>query len=134
MRSLRYSFRTDWLFYLFLASYAYLIINMTVRLWLGDGINIFASYSDAATSAQFIADANKIYWSKSCFLFGTLLLTGLNISFRAAFGLGATFWAGSLILMFGATPNLIGALVLGILLVVQQIRRGAFFSRGPARG
>lgn len=131
MRGLRYSLRTDWLFYLFLASYAYLIINMTVRLWLGGGVNIFASYSDAVTSAQFIADANKIYWSKSCFLFGTLLLIGLNISFRAAFGLGATFWAGSLILMFGISPNVLGALILGMLIVIQQMRRGAFFS--PAR-
>jgi len=35
---MRYSLKTDWLFYLFLVSYAYLILTMTIRLWFGGGI------------------------------------------------------------------------------------------------
>lgn len=125
---MRYPLKSDWLYYLFLLSYAYLIINMTTQLWFGDGINVFATYSDAALPAQMVVDANKVYWSKTCFLFGILLLVGLNVDFRAAAGLGGMFWSVSLILGFGASPNLIGAFVMGFLLVVLQIWRKQFFS------
>ena len=126
---MRYSLKTDWLFYLFLASYAYLILNMTIRLWFGDGINIFATYSDAATPAQVILDANKVYWSKTCFLFGTLLLTGLGLDIRAAAGTAATFWSASLIIMFGASVNLVFALIIGAALVLLQIKRREIVAR-----
>lgn len=129
MVSLRYQIRTDWLFYLLVLSYAYLVCRMTYALWLGGGVNIFASYSDAATASEMIIDANKVYWSKTCFLFGTLLLVGLNVDIRAAAGLGATFWSASLIAMFGASPTLIAALVIGLLLVGQQVLRKAFFAK-----
>jgi len=129
MASLRYQIRTDWLFYLLVLSYAYLVCKMTYALWFGGGINIFASYSDAATASEMIVDANKVYWSKTCFLFGTLLLVGLNVDIRAAAGLGATFWATSLIVMFGASPTLIAALVIGVLLVGQQVLRKALFAK-----
>ncbi|MEM1195950.1 MAG: hypothetical protein AAGH57_07590 [Pseudomonadota bacterium] len=125
---MRYSLKTDWLFYVFLASYAYLILNMTIRLWFGDGINIFATYSDATLPAQAIVDANKVYWSKTCFLFGTLLLTGIGLDFRAAAGTAASFWSTSLILMFGPSLNLIGALVMGVALVALQIKRQQFLA------
>ena len=121
---MRYSIKADWLFYVFLASYAYLILNMTVRLWFGDGINIFATYSDATVPAQAILDANKVYWSKTCFLFGTLLMTGLGLDFRVAAGTAASFWSASLILMFGPSVNLIGALIIGVALVALQFKRG----------
>lgn len=124
----RYSLRTDWPLYLFLLSYGYLIANMTYGLWFGDGVNIFASYSDATDPAQVIIDANRVYWSKTCFLFGTLLLVGLNVDFRAAVGLGGLFWAGSLMLMFGATTNLFVALILGAILLGLQIWRNDVFS------
>ena len=74
MTRLRYDLRSDWLFYLLVLSYTFLIVNMTAQLWFGGGINIFASYSDAATLDAVVLDANKIYWSKTCFLFGALLL------------------------------------------------------------
>ncbi|WOE75538.1 hypothetical protein [Alterisphingorhabdus coralli] len=125
---MRYSLKSDWLFYLFLLSYAYLIINMTARLWFGDGVNIFASYSDAALPAQVIIDANKVYWSKTCFLFSILLLMGLNVDFRAAAGLGGVFWSSSLMIMFGFSQTLIGAFAMGLLLVALQLWRGQFFS------
>ncbi|MEO1045918.1 MAG: hypothetical protein AAFX04_10795 [Pseudomonadota bacterium] len=125
---MRYSLKTDWLFYLFLLSYAYLIINMTARLWFGDGINIFATYSDATLPAQIMIDANKVYWSKTCFLFSILLLMGLNVDFRAAAGLGGVFWSGSLMIIFGLSQTLIGAFVMGLLLVLLQLWRGQFFS------
>ena len=120
---MRYSLKTDWLFYLFLASYAYLILNMTIRLWFGDGINIFATYSDATLPAQAIVDANKVYWSKTCFLFGTLLLTGIGLDFRVAAGTAASFWSISLILMFGASSTLIATLLIGVALVALQMKR-----------
>lgn len=126
---MRYPLKTDWVFYLFLASYAYLILSMTFRLWFGDGVNIFASYSEATLQSQVILDANKVYWSKTCFLFGTLLLTGLGFDFRVAAGVAASFWSASLIVMFGATPNLIGALIMGIALVGLQVKRGELMSR-----
>ncbi|MEM7138155.1 MAG: hypothetical protein AAF500_16355 [Myxococcota bacterium] len=123
----RLDVRTDWLFYVFLAAYGALIIRLTLGLWSDAGVNVFASYSAAATPSAMIVDANKIYWSKTCFLFGTLLLAGLNIDLRAAVGLAATFWAGSLIVMFGPSPNLVAVTVIGVLLVGQQIRRRQFF-------
>jgi len=125
---LRYPLKTDWVFYVFLASYAYLVLSMTYRLWLGGGVNIFASYSDATTQAQIVLDANKVYWSKTSFLFGTLLLAGLGLDFRAAVGFAASFWAASLIVMFGATTNLVGALVMGCALVALQIKRRALLA------
>lgn len=129
MTSLRYQIRSDWLFYLLVLSYAYLVVSMTYRLWSGGEVNIFATYSDAATAPEMIVDANKVYWSKTCFLFGTLLLIGLNVDIRAAAGLGATFWSASLIVMFGASPVLLLAFGIGFLLVGQQILRGAFFAK-----
>ncbi|MEM9729080.1 MAG: hypothetical protein AAF997_10870 [Myxococcota bacterium] len=123
----RLNVRTDWLFYLFLVAYGALIIRMTLGLWSDAGINVFATYSSAATPTEMIVDANKVYWSKTCFLFGTLLLAGLNVDLRAAVGLAATFWSVSLIVMFGASPNLVAALVAGTLLVAQQVWRRQFF-------
>lgn len=123
MKILRYDIRTDGLFYLFVLGYAYLILNMTLRLWFGDGINIFATYSEATTAAEMLVDANKVYWSKTCFLFLSLLLYGLNFDYRFAVGLAATFWSSSLILMFGTSPVLIAVTVLAIALLVQQVLR-----------
>ncbi len=130
---MRYPIKTDWLFYLFLASYAYLILSMTYRLWFGDGVNIFATYSDATVQAQVVLDANKVYWSKTCFLFGTLLLTGIGLDFRAALGTAASFWAMSLILMFGNSMTLIGSLVMGLALVALQAKRRQIFARSTAQ-
>lgn len=126
---MRYSLKTDWLFYLFLLSYAFLIFNMTSALWFGGGVNIFASYSDATEPAAAILDANKVYWSKTSFLFLTLLFAGLKIDMRAGIGIAASFWAGSLTLIFGASQNVIVALVIGVALVAQQIWRGSFFAK-----
>ncbi|MEM7637802.1 MAG: hypothetical protein AAF269_01970 [Pseudomonadota bacterium] len=129
MLGLRYRLKTDWLFYLFIAAYAYSIMAMTIRLWFGDGVNVFASYSDASVPAEVIVEANKVYWSKTWFLFGSLLLMGFNVDIRAAFGSAAIFWAGSLMLIFSiATPNLIFILVVGVALVIQQIVRKGFFA------
>lgn len=128
MLKLRYPLATDWPFYLFLLSYASLIVRMTYGLWFGDGINIFASYSDATDPAVAIVDANRVYWSKTCFLFGTLLLVGLNVDFRAAVGLAALFWASSLILMFGATPTLLVTVVLAAVLIGLQTCRAHVFN------
>jgi hypothetical protein len=123
MGVLRYSIGGNWICYLFLASYAYLVTNMTLALWFGDGVNIFASYAEAPT----LRDANEVYWFKTCFLIGVLLLTTLRFDFRVAAGLGAMFWAGSLIYNFGLTQNLIIAAVLGTLVVIQQVWRGEVF-------
>ena len=123
MKNLRYHIRTDWLFYLLIIGYAYLILNMSFRLWFGDGINIFAGYSKAATAAEMFIDANKVYWSKTSFLFLTLLLYFLNFDYRFAAGIAASFWAGSLMLMFGPTLILVCVALLGLGLVVQQIVR-----------
>ncbi len=128
MTGLRYNIRTDWLFYLLVAGYAYLIVNMTFKLWFAGGINVFASYSTAVTATEMLVDANKDYWSKTCFLFGILLLMGLNVDFRAAAGFGAVFWSGSLIAIFSLNPILMTVLVLGALVVGQQIRRKEVFS------
>ncbi len=129
---MRYPIKSDWLFYLFLVSYAYLILSMTYRLWFGDGVNIFATYSDATVLTQVVLDANKVYWSKTCFLFGTLLLTGIGLDFRAALGTAASFWAISLIVMFGSSATLIGSLVMGLALVALQAKRGQILAQ-PAQ-
>ena len=128
MFDLRYPLSTGWPFYLFLLAYGALIVRMTYGLWFSDGINIFASYSEPASAAQAIIDANKVYWSKTCFLFGTLLLVGLNVDFRAAVGLAALFWSGSLIVMFGASPTLLITLALGGVLFGLQAHRHEIFS------
>ncbi|MEM7031987.1 MAG: hypothetical protein AAF629_20710 [Chloroflexota bacterium] len=128
MIKLRYSVRTDWLFYLFVLSYSYLVISMTVSLWFGGGVNIFASYSEAATIDEIIVDANKVYWSKTTFLFLTLFLYSFRLDYRFVAGLGATFWSLSLILMFGTTQNLIIAAFIGVGLIVQQIWRKQILS------
>ncbi|MCI4671854.1 MAG: hypothetical protein MRZ79_27175 [Bacteroidia bacterium] len=128
MNKLRYKLGKDWLFYLMVLGYAYLIINMTVKLWFGGGINIFATYSDAADPAAMLIDANKVYWSKTCFLFLTLLLYGLNFDYRFASGLAASFWSGSLMLMFAPSPVLIFVALIGNALVGQQIWRKQVFS------
>lgn len=129
MTQLRYNFRTDWLFYLLVIGYAYLIINMTLRLWFGEGINIFATYSDARNPAEMLHDANKVYWSKTCFLFLTLLLYAFNLDYRFVAGIAASFWANSLILMFGPSPILIIVSLLGGSLIIQQIVRKQTFSK-----
>lgn len=126
---MRYPIKSDWVFYLFLASYAYLIVSMTARLWFAGGVNVFASYTDTPVSPELILEANQVYWSKTWFLFGTWLLYALRVDFRAAIGLGAIFWSGSLIAMFGWSPNLIGSLVMGIVLVALQIKRGEFLTQ-----
>jgi len=123
MNPLRYNLRHDWVFYLLIAGYTYLILNMTLRLWIGGGINIFATYSEAPTAADMLIDANKVYWSKTCFLFLTLLLYFLNFDYRFAAGVGATFWAGTLIIMFGPSPVLLAVSLLGTALIIQQLLR-----------
>lgn len=128
MLKLRYSLATDWPLYLLILAYTGLIMRMTFGLWFGDGINIFSSYSSPTDTAQAIMDANKVYWSKTCFLFGTLLLVGLNLDFRAAVGLAALFWSSSLILMFGLTPTLATTLVLAALLLGLQVYRAQLFN------
>ena len=128
MKLLRYKIRTDGLFYLFVLSYAYLILNMTLRLWFGEGINIFSTYSEATTAAEMLVDANKVYWSKTCFLFLSLLLYSLNFDYRMAVGIAATFWSSSLMLMFSPSPILIGVTLMGGGLVAQQLVRKQVFS------
>ncbi len=124
----RYEVSKDWVFYIFVIGYAYFVTNMTYFLWFGGGVNIFATYSDAATAAEVIVDHNKIYWSKTTFLFLTLFLYAFNLDYRFAVGLGATFWSVSLLLMFGPAPILIMNVVLGSLLIIQQIWRNQVFS------
>lgn len=128
----RFSLRQDWLFYLLVVSYTYTLGRMTLALWFGDGVNIFTTYTDATDQAAFILDANKVYWAKSGFLFSTLLLIALNFDVRVAVGVAASFWASSLILMFGATATLIFVLALGVALVAQQVLRRQMFRGGPS--
>ena len=78
MQKLLNNIRTDWLFYFLVLGYLYLVASMTVQLWFGDGVNIFASYSTPTTPAEILLDANKVYWSKTSFLFLTLLLLAFN--------------------------------------------------------
>jgi hypothetical protein len=121
---LRYSLRGNWLFYLLVTAYGVLIVRMTLSLWFGDGINIFASYSAASTASEMIVDANYVYWSKTCFLFMTLLLVSLRFDCRFAIGVACTFWATSLITMFGASTVLLVAGVLGVSIALLQVYRG----------
>ncbi|MEM7335851.1 MAG: hypothetical protein AAF490_27485 [Chloroflexota bacterium] len=123
----RYKIVENWLFYLFVIGYAYFVLNMTLQLWFGDGINIFATYSEATIAAEIIVDANKVYWSKTTFLFLTLFLYAFNLDYRFAVGVGAAFWSFSLILMFGLAPILIMNVVLGPLLILQQVWRKQIF-------
>lgn len=121
---LRYNLKEGLPFYILVSSYAFLVLSMTFRLWFGDGVNIYASYSSATDPAVMLVDANYVYWSKTGFLFSTLLLYGLNFDYRFVAGVGMLFWAGSLALMFGATPVLISGLLMGVALVGLQIYRG----------
>jgi hypothetical protein len=123
MTFLRYPLKTNWMFYLLIIAYAFLIVRMTFALWFGDGINIFATYSGAHTAEDMLVDANYVYWSKTCFLFLTMSLVALNVDFRFAIGLACSFWAISLTLMFGASWVLVIAATLGILLVALQLIR-----------
>ncbi|MEM7117127.1 MAG: hypothetical protein AAF614_32135 [Chloroflexota bacterium] len=128
----RYKIVKNWLFYLFVIGYAYFVLNMTFQLWFGSGINIFATYSEATIAAEMIVDANKVYWSKTTFLFLTLVLYAFNLDYRFAVGIGATFWSFSLILMFGLASILIMNALLGPLLILQQIwRKQIFRSQDP---
>ena len=129
MPKLRYGLKTDWLFYFFVVSYAYLVGSMTMELWFGDGVNVFASYSDATDPAMMVVDANKVYWSKTSFLFLTLFLFALNFDYRTAAGIGASFWAGSLIYNFGITPVLAVSFLTGVGLIAQQIMRNEIWTR-----
>ncbi len=129
MLKLRYSLRSNWLFYFLVVSYAYLVGSMTMNLWFGDGVNVFASYSATTDAGAMLVDANKVYWSKTSFLFLSLFLFALNFDYRTAIGIGATFWSGSLIFNFGATPVLIVAGMTGLGLVVQQIIRKEIWTR-----
>lgn len=130
MNPFRYSLKTDWAFYLIVLGYLYTLGRMTLALWFGDGVNIFATYSDASASSEVLLDANKVYWSKSLYLFSTLFLMAINVDIRAAVGIAAFLWASSLILMFGAFSPAMGvALGLGIFLVGLQIKRGEFFAQ-----
>ncbi|MEM9052449.1 MAG: hypothetical protein AAGC47_10390 [Bacteroidota bacterium] len=128
MKLLRFDFKQNWIFHLFVLGYLLLILRMSNALWLGDGINIFTSYSSAVTAEELLVDANKIYWSKTCFLFLTLLLFTLNFDYRFAAGIAASFWSISLILMFELSPILAFVLFLSVILVVQQIHRKQVFS------
>ncbi|MEM9285949.1 MAG: hypothetical protein AAGA39_08695 [Pseudomonadota bacterium] len=132
MTGLVHHMRANGLFYLLVLSYSYLVITMTSRLWFGDGVNIFATYTDAQTLNQVVLDANKVYWSKTSFLFLTLFFLALRLDHRLAAGMGATFWSSSLILMFGPSLTLMGAFTIGALLVVQQVSTRRIFARRDA--
>ena len=132
MLSLGRTIRDNGLFYILVVSYGVMIFNMTSALWFGDGVNIFATYTDAATLPEVLIDHNKVYWSKTSFLFLTLLLLALNVDFRAAAGLAAVFWSSSLIVMFGGSPTLAFVLLLGVLLISQQIMTKRFFGKHQA--
>lgn len=130
MNPLRYSLKTDWAFYLLVLGYLYTLGRMTLALWFGDGVNIFATYSDATAPPDVLLDANKVYWSKSLYLFSTLFLMALNVDIRAAAGIAAILWSASLIVIFGAFSAAMGAaLFLGVFLVGLQLRRGEFCAR-----
>lgn len=129
MPKLRYPFLPNILFYAAVGNYVYLVGSMTLNLWFGDGVNIFASYTAVTEPAAFVVDANKVYWSKTGFLFLTMLLFALNFDYRAALGLAMTFWSVSLILMFGPTQTLIGATVLAVALVALQVYRKEVWTR-----
>ncbi|MEL7113279.1 MAG: hypothetical protein AAFZ74_12310 [Pseudomonadota bacterium] len=129
MNLFRYSLKTDWAFYLIVVGYLYTLGRMTLALWFGDGVNIFATYSNAVAPPDVLLDANKVYWSKSLYLFSTLFLMALNVDIRAAVGIAAILWSASLILIFGAFSSAMGAaLGLGIIVVALQVKRGEFVS------
>ncbi|MEM9572967.1 MAG: hypothetical protein AAF996_15995 [Pseudomonadota bacterium] len=133
MNLFRYSLKTDWAFYLIVIGYLYTLGRMTLALWFGDGVNIFATYSDAVAPPEILLDANKVYWSKSLYLFSTLFLMALNVDIRAAVGIAAILWSASLILIFGAFSSAMAvALGLGFIVVALQVKRGEFFSRRQA--
>jgi hypothetical protein len=129
MFKFRYSFSRDWLFYILVIGYGCLVTSMTAKLWFGDGVNIFAAYSDATEAAKFIVDANKVYWAKTNFLFASILLYALNFDYRAAVGLGVTLWSIVLIVMFESSPVILVSLVTGIALVAQQAWRKQLWNR-----
>lgn len=132
MSLLRYPLKSDWPFYLLVLGYLYTIGRMTFALWFGDGVNIFATYSDAAALEAVVLDANKVYWAKSGFLFSALFLIALNLDVRAAFGLAGTFWAMAIIVIFGATSiPVIASLVNGLVLIALQIYRQQVFAPKP---
>lgn len=129
MSLFRYPFKTDWPFYLLVLGYLYTIGRMTLALWFGDGVNVFATYSDAVALDAVVLDANRVYWTKSGFLFSALFLLALNLDVRAAFGLAATFWATAIILIFGATTlPVIASLANGLVLIGLQIYRKQVFA------
>ena len=130
MNLFRYPLKSDWAFYLIVFGYLYTLGRMTLALWFGDGVNIFATYSSAVAPPDVLLDANKVYWSKSLYLFSTLFLMALNVDIRAAVGIAAILWSTSLILIFGAfSPPMGVALGLGVIAVGLQLKRGEFFSR-----
>lgn len=133
MKQLRYTLRKDWIFYLLVLGYSYLILKMTVSLWFGGGINIFASYTEVTTLEETLLNANKVYWSKTCFLFLTLFLFALNFDYRFVVGIAATFWATSLIMMFGINPTLIAVGLIGVALIIQQVVRKQILSASNAQ-
>ena len=101
---------------------------MTAKLWFGEGVNIFASYSNAKETADFIVDANKVYWAKTNFLFASILLYALNFDYRTAIGLGSVLWSTILIALFGTSSMLLIILTTGLALVVVQARRRQIWS------
>ena len=134
MKLMRYPLKSDWAFYLLVLGYFYTLGRMSLALWFGEGVNIFATYSDAATAADMIVDANKVYWSKSLYLFSTLLLLAFNVDIRAAVGVAAVLWSVSLMIIFGTfSPAMGAALGLGLILLVLQIRRGEVFASHYSR-
>ena len=128
MPRLRYNLKTDFLFYLLVVAYAYAIGTMTFRLWYGDGVNIFASYSDATLLSDVILDHNKVYWAKTSFLFSTIFLFAFRFDYRAALGIGAMIWGGALIALFDPTPPVLFMFANGALLTALQAWRGEVFS------
>lgn len=102
---------------------------MTVALWFGDGVNVFATYTDVTERAAFTLDANKVYWTKSLFLFSTIFLMAINVDIRAAVGIAAMLWSGLLIAIFGAVSfSLAWIMTLGFVMVALQVKRGEVFS------
>jgi len=100
---------------------------MTVALWFGDGINVYATYSLAQTAEEMIVDANYVYWSKTGFLFLSMFLISLNFDYRFAVGFACSFWSVSLIAMFGASATLVVAACLAIALMALQVGRRQIF-------
>ena len=127
MLAFRYSPRKNWLFYLLVIAYGGLIGRMTIALWFGDGVNVYATYSSATNAAEMIIDANYVYWSKSSFLFLSMFLTALNFDYRFSVGFACSFWSLSLIAMFGVSLVLALAACVGIALIAVQFSRREIF-------